>query len=214
LYGVLCGLASLEREQLIRILETQSGTLELVPAFRDALQRFCRADYQSCLAVLHQLYPELELDAHLAPHLHDLQQSILHKCLIEYLRPYRKVYLPQMAENFRIPLDRLMDILALLIGNGKIKFARLDCRSQTIEKDPSMEAKERSQKTQQRILNLQESVLNDTYAMIIRMSCLENDQTVDRRKSSYMDFVENSDDDDLHPDEPMDLVAANPEDVY
>lgn len=209
LYTVLCGIASLGRAELLRFLETQSSLLELVPAACDAMQRFCRADYQTCLAILQQLHPLLELDLQLAPHLASLMETILHRCLVEYLRPYRKVNLQQMSEAFRIPLDSLFSTLAELIRNGRIKNARLDARSHTLEKDPSMEVEERKRKIEKRMTILEDNIINNAYAMIIRMSCLENDQTVDRRQATYIDGVE----DDVEAMD-TDIVMPNPEDTY
>lgn len=202
LYAILCAIASLDRNRLLVILESQS--FELVPTVRDALQRFCRADYPNCLAILQQQLPILQLDVHLAPHLDELMETILHKCLVEYMRPYRKVSLPDMATQFGVSLERLFSTLATLIRTDKIKYARLDYCAQTLEKHPELEVVERREKTTRRIVALQDGILNDAYAMMVRMACLEHDLTVDRRKASY-------DNDDTH--QPMDLVA-NPEESY
>jgi COP9 signalosome complex subunit 1 len=210
-YGTLCGLASLSRDQLQRLLDTQaSGFLDLVPPLRDALQRYCRADYPGCLRILQELYPSLQLDMVLAPHLETLSETILHKCCIEYLKPYRKVNLAQMATIFSIPVERLIDILASLIGSGRIPNARIDCLSQTLERlSEETVLHRRQQATKKRILAMEQSILNDAHAMMVRVACLENEGA---RKSHFVDYMESDDEDG---DEPMELVAAgNPEDVY
>lgn len=207
-YGTLCGLASLDRDELQQLLDSQaSGFLDLVPPLRDALQRYCRADYPGCLRVLKELYPSLELDMILAPHLEDLSQTILHKCCIEYLKPYRKVNLAQMATIFSIPVERLIDMLATLIGSGRIPNARIDCLGQTLERlSEDAILYRRQQATKKRILAMEQSVLNDAHAMMVRVACMENEGA---RRSHFVDYMDSDD------DEPMELVAAgNPEDVY
>jgi len=210
-YGTLCGLASLGRNELQRLLDTQaSGFLDLVPPLRDALQRYCRADYPGCLRILQELYPSLQLDMILAPHLDKLSETIMHKCCIEYLKPYRKVNLAQMATIFSIPVERLIEMLATLIGSGRIPNARIDCLSQTLERlSEDAILHRRQHDTKKRILAMEQSILNDAHAMMVRVACMENEGT---RKSHFVDYMDSDDDDG---DEPMELVAAgNPEDVY
>jgi COP9 signalosome complex subunit 1 len=209
LYGTLCGLASLERDQLQRLLEQTPGFLDLVPNLRDALQLYCRADYPGCLGILQQLYPSLERDVILAPHVEALFESILHRSCIEYLKPYRKVNLAQMANIFGIPTERLIAILAELIGSGKIEASRIDCQTQTLERLSGEAVLYRRQHaTKRKLQAMEQNILNDSYAMMVRVACLESGSR--QNFSSTMDY---SDDDDP---EPMDLVAAagNPEDVY
>jgi len=211
LYGTLCGLATLERNQLQRLLETQAnGFLDLVSPLRNALQLYCRADYPGCLKVLTQLLPSLQLDIILSSFLDKLFESILHKCCIEYLKPYRKVNLVQMASIFSFEVDELTSTLAGLIGAGRIPHARIDCMTQTLERESDLAFIQRQRKTKKKILSMQHNILNDTYAMMIRVACMENDNN-DRRKQAYMDYLD-SDDEDRR--DPMEVAAGNPEDVY
>ena len=240
LYTVLCGIATLDRDELIRLQES-SPLLELVPVAADVLQRFCRADYQSCLMVLQQqLLPVLQLDRQIANQLPKLLETILERCLVEYLRPYRKVHLSQMATAFGMETNHLIATLARLIRNGRIQYTRLDCQSQTLWKDSSsLEVAERQEQSSNKVKSLQDNVLNDAYAMLIRMACLDYDISFDRRKG--MMTMGDDDDDGIgdmindgeldvpavagmpaamdqegggNDDEPMELVEANPEDVY
>lgn len=207
LYGTLCGLVSLEREKLQSLLDTP-GFLDLVPRLRDALQFYCRADHPACLRTLHQLYPMLELDMILAPHLEDLFEGILHRLCMEYLKPYRKVNLTHMASIFGVPTDRMITILADLIRVGKIEASRIDCQAQTLER-LSEEAVlyRRQHATKLKLQAMEQNILNDAYAMMVRVAYMENGA---REEAATED---DSDDEEM---EPMDLVAAigNPEDAY
>lgn len=208
LYGTLSALASLGRNQIQRLLDSQ-GVLELVPQLRDALQFYCRADYPGCLRILQQIYPSLQLDMLLSEHLEGLSETILHKCCIEYLRPYRKVNLIQMARIFSLDAQLLVSMLAKLIGNGRIPNARIDCVTQTLERlDEQAILHRRQHETRRKILAMEQNVLNDSYAMMVRAACMENKG----KGGSYSIDLMDSDEDDR--DEPMELVAGNPEDVY
>lgn len=208
MYGALCGLASLQRDQLLKLLETP-GFLDLVPPLRDAVQVYCRADYPGCIRILQSLCYIFELDMLLSPHLEKLSNAILHKCCMEYLKPYRKVHLPKMAETFSLPLDQLVTILSDLIGTGKILYARIDCRSQTLERRKELEIRERKIATKRKIMKMEQAILNDAYGMMIRSACTENDQMVDRRKQNVSEMYSSDED---GPDVPMEV--GNPEDVY
>mmetsp|Transcript_28246 Transcript_28246/g.41731 ORF Transcript_28246/g.41731 Transcript_28246/m.41731 type:complete len:453 (-) Transcript_28246:1285-2643(-) len=212
LYGTLSGLATLKRSQLQRLLETQAnGFLDLVSPLRNALQLYCRADYPGCLRILNQLYPNLKLDMILSPFLDKLFENILQKSCIEYLKPYRKVDLVKMASIFSLTVDKLTSTLADLIGSGHIPYAQIDCLTHTLECESSVSLKHRQRDTKKKILAMEQNILNDTYAMMIRVSCMENDNN-DRRKQSFVEYMD-SDDDDRRV-EPMEVAAGNPEDLY
>ena len=207
LYGILCGLASLERDQLQNLLDVP-GFLDLVPALRDALQLYCRADYPGCLRSLRHLKPTFQRDMILAPHLEDLMANILHRSCIEYLKPYRRVNLAQMASIFGIPTDRIINILVELIGSGQIEASRIDCITQTLERLSDDEVLYRRQHaTKRKLKAMEQNILNDAYAMMVRVAFLEN--------GSQQNFtaMEYSDDED---GDAMDLVPSigNPEDAY
>ena len=207
LYGTLCGLASLEREQLQSLLDTP-GFLDLLPKLQDALQFYCRADHPACLRTLYQLYPMLELDMILAPHLEALFENILHRLCIEYLKPYCKVDLTNMASIFGVPTDRMIAILANLIRIGKIGASRIDCQAQTLER-LSEEAVlyRRQHATKLKLQAMEQNILNDAYAMMVRVACMENGARQETATEGH------SDDEEM---EFMDLVAAvgNPDDAY
>jgi 26S proteasome subunit RPN7/PCI domain len=207
LYGTLCGLASLQRDQLQYLLDAP-GFLDLVPALRDALQLYCRADYPGCLRILRQLDSTFQRDMVLAPHLENLMESILHRSCIEYLKPYRRVNLAQMASIFGIPTDRIITILAELIGSGKVEASRIDCLTQTLERLSDDQVLYRRQHaTKRKLKAMEQNILNDAYAMMVRVAFIEN---ASRENFTAMEYSDDEDGDS------MDVVASvgNPEDAY
>jgi hypothetical protein len=205
--SLLC-LATLPRERLVFYLEQQPTCLELVPAIQSAMRHYLRAEYNACLDVL----PCLELDMVLRKHASVLLQDIRNRSYVDYLRPYRKVHLPHMAQMFGQTSDEVKKSLALLIGSGRVAHARIDCRTETLERKKGDLP---SKKTQARIQTLQESVLNNTYASIVRLVCLEHEPSRGRGGPSYEyqdDVLDRSSDDE---DDYTPMVynnIANPED--
>jgi hypothetical protein len=161
----------------------------------------------------------LELDVHLAEHVPVLLQHIRDRSHVDYLRPYRRVHLPHMARVFNETTEQVQKSLVVLIGSGKIANARIDCRTETLEKKKKIDLP--STKAQERIQTLQESVLNNGYASIVRLACLEHHETSSRERGAASaafaypeDALDNSSSGD-EDDDDMPMVynnIANPED--
>lgn len=223
LYSSLLALATLERDQLSHYLEEQPTVLELVPTVRDALRHYVRAEYKQCLAVL-QGEQLLSYDVFLHAHSQTLLQLVRNRAHVDYLQPYVKVHLPHMARTFGDSTHDLIQNLALLISKGEIRQApRMDLRTETLQKQ-SEAAQEtmRLKKTEQRVERLQESVLNDAYASIVRLACWEHEPAPERggfnnnfgggnNPEDVLAGVE-SDEDDDDVDMAMVYDAANPDD--
>ena len=205
LYGGLLGLATLTRSRLLTVMD--SPLLELVPKIRECLSMYCRAEYRGAIDILVELQPLLALDMHLAPHVSQLMQNIREKALVDYLRPYKRVSLSSMADNFSIPVSELITTLATLIGSGKIVGSRINCASQTLEKSKSV--------PRTNIVSLQDRVLNDSYACLIRLACIQFDLIVDRQQmSSPAEYSASSEDDDDNDDQVMQQIVEPPDDYY
>lgn len=175
LYSALLACATLTRMELVHYLEEQPTVLELVPDLREALRHYVRAEYKECLQIFSSL-AILNLDLHLAAHAKKLMELVRNRSYVDYLQPYRKVHLPHMATMFGGDCANLQKSLAELIGKGEIRHARIDCRTQTLEREETEEAVG-LKKTEQRVQKLQETVLNDAYASIVRLACLELEPT-------------------------------------
>lgn len=219
LYSSLLALATLDRAELVHYLEDQPTVLELVPSIRDALRHYVRADYKSCLSTLHSS-PLLGMDVLLAPHAKKLVEMIRNRSFVDYLQPYNKVSLAHMATMFGETTETVTATLAQLIGNGSIRHARIDCRTQTLQRDsPVKMEKARLAKTEKRVERLQESVLNDAHAAIVRLACIEYEPQGERgafnaafAAANPEDVLEGIDDSDDEMEMVLDNMA-NPDDA-
>ena len=208
LYGTLCGLASLERPVLQSLLDTP-GFLDLVPNLREALQLYCRADHPGCLRYLQNLHPLLERDMILAPHLKDLFECILHRLCIEYLKPYSKVNLHHMATIFGVSTERMIALLADLIRSEKIEASRIDYVAQTLERLSEEELlKRRQQATQRKLFAMEQKILNNAHAMMVRVAFMESGPRQHAVKEDY------SDDDGTAGPMELSTSVGNPEHTY
>ena len=213
LYGGLVGLATLPRSVLLTVLDSPS--MELVPKIRECLGMYCRADYRGSMNILSELRPLLELDVHLAPRLTQLMLEIRNKALVDYLKPYKRVSIPTMAATFSMECSDLVTILATLIGSNQIQGSRINCATQTLEKDAPLNSQ---LETQRQVTAMQDRILNDSNACMIRMACIELDLSVDQRRvqsyqvgldERHVGRTDSSDDDEV-----MEPVMVNSEGFY
>ena len=223
LYASLLSLATNPRSSILELSEHPEA-LELVPAMKDLLSQWSRANYVKCMEAFSEtstLVPVIG-DLYLYPRWKELCQKIREKCLMEYLKPYQCVRLDSMNQLFP-SIPNLQDTMVDLMRRGLIPNARIDARANVLVKTnpkPSVD-----------LAGMERRVLDDTYAMMIRLACLEYDLVVQDNKmvrgcsrgggvaSVRLDGEDSSDEDDDDPDTPMLDVdphnsAANPEDLY
>lgn len=217
LYASLLSLATQDRATIMQLAEHPEA-LELVPAMREVLRQFGRANYKGCCESLFEAANNTLLpfpDFYLSKHWAALTKRIREKCLIEYLKPYECVQLDTMAQQF--PFPDLEDMLVDLIGKGLVP-ARLDCQRGILQKVPS-------ERKPPNLKHLERRVLDDTYALLVRLACLENDLCVydesarSRRPAAaaareYDDETSSSEVEDTPMLDVSELQAANPEDLY
>jgi hypothetical protein len=118
-----------------------------------------------------------------------------------------------MANMLGESTDLLLKSLAELIGKGEIRNARINCRTLTLERQET-EEKARLLKTEQRLQKLQDTVLNNAYASIVRLAILEHEQPGEHRGAANPEDVL-ADVDDSDNDDDVDMVydnIANPDD--
>jgi hypothetical protein len=237
LYASLLSLATQDRSQILELAEHPEA-LELVPAMKELLLQWARANYVKCMQAFSQdsnnnnssnnnigaiilPFPDLYLSA--GDKWEKLCQKIREKCLLEYLRPYQCIQLSKMSELFPSIPD-LQGTLVDLMGRGLLLNARIDARANVLHKNshpkPSVD-----------LLRMEHRVLDDTHAMLIRLACLEHDLCVSdgmghhphssraRRAGAQLGNQLMGDDDDSSiEDTPMldvdVLNARNPEDMY
>jgi hypothetical protein len=217
LYASLLSLATQDRATIMQLAEHPEA-LELVPAMREVLRQFGRANYKGCCESLFDAVNNTLLpfpDFYLSKHWTALTRRIREKCLIEYLKPYECVQLSTMAQQF--PFPDLEDMLVDLIGKGLVP-ARLDCQRGILQKVPT-------ERKPPNLKHLERRVLDDTYALLVRLACLENELCVydesarSRRPAAasardYDDETSSSETEDTPMLDVSELQAANPEDLY
>ncbi|KAJ9199489.1 hypothetical protein DTO166G4_5480 [Paecilomyces variotii] len=138
-YGGLCALASMDRNELQRrVLDNSSfrNFLELEPHIRRAISFFCNNKFRSCLDILEAYRTDYLLDLHLQRHVPILFGQIRTKSIQQYILPFSRVTLDAMAKIFAPkvvgghpkPLDSnspFVQELILMIQDGLLD-ARVD----------------------------------------------------------------------------------------
>ncbi|KAL4936494.1 hypothetical protein BDV06DRAFT_204915 [Aspergillus oleicola] len=102
-YGGLCALASMDRNELQRrVLDDSSfrNFLELEPHIRRAISFFCNSKFRPCLEILEAYRADYLLDIHLQRHVQTLYTRIRTKSIQQYLVPFNRVSLDSMAKIF------------------------------------------------------------------------------------------------------------------
>lgn len=138
-YGGLCALASMDREELqTRVLDNASfrNFLEMEPHIRRAINFFCSAKYAQCLDILEAYHADYLLDLHLQRHVSKLYALIRTKSIVQYFAPFSRVTLDSMAKTFaksdaHPPIE---DELVELISTGTLK-AKIDLEHRVLIAD-------------------------------------------------------------------------------
>lgn len=102
-YGGLCALASMDRNELQRrVLDNNQfrNYLELEPHIRRAVSFFCNSKFQSCLSILEEYRADYLLDIRLQRHIPALYDQIRIKSIRQYIVPFSRVSLDAMAKVF------------------------------------------------------------------------------------------------------------------
>ena len=95
---------------------------------------------------------------------------------MEYLKPYQCIQLDIMAKQFQpMTSDELQDILVDLVGRGLVPNARMDARAKVLTKSVSQKSSSTSKALKHKLAKLEHRVMDDTYSLLIRLGCLENE---------------------------------------
>ena len=127
-YGGLCALASMTREELqTKVLDNNDfrNYLELEPHIRRAISHFVSAKYSQCLSILESYKADYLLDIYLQPHLQRLYHEIRSKAIRQYFIPFASVTLAALAEAFNSDEQSIEVELVNLIKQGVLD-ARID----------------------------------------------------------------------------------------
>ncbi|KAK3630324.1 hypothetical protein LTR56_017500 [Elasticomyces elasticus] len=145
IYGGLCALATMSRQDLIdRVLGGSfRAFLELEPHMRKAISLYTTAKYKSCIDLLHHYYSDWSLDVFLgaasssvgnASHVDGLFAKIREKSITAYLSSFSEVSLASLASTFP-PVSSsptAMEEEALGLIESGLLDARLDVVNGTI----------------------------------------------------------------------------------
>lgn len=102
-YGGLCALASMDRNELQRrVLDNNSfrNFLELEPHIRRAISFYCNSKFKPCLEILDAYRTDYLLDVYLQRHVILLYSRIRTKSIQQYLVPFSRVTLDSMSKIF------------------------------------------------------------------------------------------------------------------
>ncbi|CAG8981788.1 hypothetical protein HYALB_00004731 [Hymenoscyphus albidus] len=168
IYGGLCALATMDRNELQRrVLENSNFRtyLELEPQIRRAIGFFINCRYTSCLAVLESYRADYLLDYYMNSHIDSIYQMVRVKCIVNYFIPFSKVTLASLNEAFAAPGKTMNQELL-----GMIKCGELDARINLV--DGLLEARKTNprQETFREALDLTEEFQKESRRRIFHMS--------------------------------------------
>lgn len=127
-YGGLCALASMSREELQRSVlnhKTFRNYLELEPHIRRAISHFVSSKYSACLSILDNYKADYLLDIHLQPHVQEIYTRIRSKAIQQYFIPFSCVTFSALAAAFNTDEPSIEAELTTMIKRGNLD-ARLD----------------------------------------------------------------------------------------
>lgn len=129
IYGSLCALASMSREELqTHLLSNTSfrNFLELEPHVRRAVVFFVASKFSACLEILEDYKVDWMLDVHLQGHLPAIYQRVRSKAIHQYFIPFSRASFSSLSTAFRTPEEELVVELEKMIRAGELPRARLD----------------------------------------------------------------------------------------
>jgi COP9 signalosome complex subunit 1 len=133
-YGGLCALAKMNREELQRrVLENSSfrPLLELEPHLRRAISMFCASKYTGCLGILESYMADYLLDLYLQDHFLNLYRLVRSKCLVQWFSAFSVVTWDEIEKAFPQALAGMSIEQEL---TGMIKRGELDARLDLVDK--------------------------------------------------------------------------------
>lgn len=138
IYGGLCALASMTRQQLKSdVLDNNEFRhfLELEPHIRRAITFFYSAKYNACLSILATYKNDYLLDVHLQRHVEGIYELVRSKSVVQYFVPFSTVQLGAMSEAFGSHEGAMQRELVGMIEKGKLE-ARIDTQNKVCPPAP------------------------------------------------------------------------------
>ncbi|KAL8914031.1 MAG: hypothetical protein Q9171_001282 [Xanthocarpia ochracea] len=131
-YGGLCALASMDRNELLeQVLDNSKfrSYLELEPHIRRAITFFVSSKFSACLSILDSYRSDYLLDIHLQRHLGELYFQIRSKAIQQYFIPFSRVTFAALASAFDTDEQTIEQELT-----GMIKGKHLDARIDLVDR--------------------------------------------------------------------------------
>jgi len=173
LYGVLCALASLERNEVqSKLLDsaTFQECLDMVPQIRDIAVDFCSCKYAASFAALEKLKDALRLDVHLHSQVTDICQQIRSRGIVQYFAPFLSVSLHSMAQAFNTDVEGIQNEVAQWIRKGQLE-AKIDSNNKILHAKYSNQRKS----TYQNAMRVSQEFCDSTQALVLRMNLMKHD---------------------------------------
>lgn len=130
-YGGLCALATMDRNELTRkVLENSHfrSYLELEPHIRRAIGFFVNSRYSACLNILEGYRTDYLLDIYLQRHIDDLYSMVRSKSIVQYFIPFSCVTLESLNSAFSIQGKPIEKELSKMIERKELD-ARIDTQN-------------------------------------------------------------------------------------
>jgi COP9 signalosome complex subunit 1 len=133
LYGVMCSMATLNRQELRSLFDQQSfkTQLELVPDVRQYILDYFSSKFAACKQFLQLMAPQWRLDIYLHKHVNALISNIIDKFVVAAFAPYSTMQLGRMSAVLDVNTEELENKVVRLIGSGHIT-AKIDKFQQTL----------------------------------------------------------------------------------
>jgi len=131
IYGGLCALATMERNELhSKVLENSNFRtyLELEPHIRRAITFFVNSRYSACLGILESYRADYLLDIHLHKHIDEIYHLVRSKSIVQYFIPFSCVTLDSLNQAFALPGKTIEKELVLMIQRKELD-ARIDTQN-------------------------------------------------------------------------------------
>lgn len=202
-YGGLCALASMDRNELQkRVLENSSfrNYLELEPHIRRAISFFVSSKYSSCLSILDAYRPDYLLDIHLQKHFEHIYSQIRSKAIQQYFIPFSCVTLSALATAFNTNEEKIEDELNTLIKRGT-----LDGRIDLVGRVLLANTVDERIKAQEEALSMARTYENTAHLRLLRIQTLNGRLEVKASKEKIGPSILNQTDD---------LIGSSKSDLY
>lgn len=173
-YACLCAIATFSRsslrESIVDHARFKHRAKSLHPFAVDAALDAHKGKYATAMAHLDKLRDELKLDPIFAKHASALRDLCADKCVAQYCAPYSVVSLAAAAKTFNVDKAKFEHLVAKLIFDGKLK-AKIDRINDTVIADEPTER----EIALDHVLKQGAAYRREIRALMLRMSCLEND---------------------------------------